>query len=744
MKDDKRINQDEKRGSEIIPESRLPKLMSEICDLAINDLNAMFVELLTEVETSFFTLADQAESDEDQSLYFHSMTQIQNRRSNAEAKFSACLAKALIILLNTELQLPLDNIQLNSQDAEDSRIKVIVDKANADNQAQLWQITSRFDILLSNVSLTLANNPLSPLSICNVFVESVGLFELQMKANLSLYDLFERSLIRKINLVYKKLNTTLTNNGVLPNLASYSPKQKALNIDTEFNDSMGTLSSESNIDSGANLLEALIVLRKENPSLFNKYSSVAAAKVSTIDIKQLITALTKIQETIQDSVEPSIIETEELEKGNFTKSSNEIRKHLENAKLSSNINSGQLFDQKTNDVIAGISMLFDFIAHDNNLPNEFKILINKLQVPLLKVALMDASFLTKGNHPARTLLNELAEAGVGWSRGGGVGLKDKAEEIVDKIINEFGHDITVFTHCLLDFQTFTVQHKKRAFLIERRLQEAELGKAKNDTAKLKASQAIEDIIGGKVLPETLTQLIEEDWKSVMLLTYLRSGDDNEVWNKNIQTAKDLIDVMSLREETGVAVSSQLSDIADDIKRSLNVLDYGDYENAKLFQELQQLHERVQQGEEVVSDSSLQNDFDILPFIESEVLPDNEVINYSDLPLPIVEEISSIEINKAEHFESKNESVLSIVDSLKPGNWFELEFKEKRVRCKLAAIITSINKYIFVDYTGKKLAEYSKPHLVQAFKEQKISQLDEGTLFERAFKSISDSNNDPSI
>jgi hypothetical protein len=697
MTEDKRNNHVGKKGSEIIPQRRLPRLMSEICDLAINDLNAMFVNMLNEVEQSFFSLADQAESDKEQSLYFHSMTQIQNRRSNVELKFSERLAKAFIILLNTGYRLPLERTPLNLQDVEKSRITAIIDKANSDNQVQLLQVTNRIDLLLSNVRLTLSNNPVSPLSICNVFVETLALFELQIKAKLTLYTLFERLFISKINLVYKKMNIILVNNGVLPNLASVSSN--------------------------------------ENPSLFKEYPSMAVATISTIDINQLIKALTKIQATILSSTK----EREEVERGELAKPSNKIRKHIENARLSSNINPGQLFDKKTNDIIACISMLFDFIVNDKNLPNEFKILINKLQVPLLKLGLMDGCFITKGNHPARILLNELAEAGVGWSRGGAVGLKDKVEDVVNNIINEFDYDIALFTHSLLDFQTFNVEHKKRAFLIERRLQEAELGKAKNETARLKASQAIEDIVGGKVLPKTLTQLIHEDWKNVMLLTYLRSGDDSQSWNNNIQTAKTLIDLLSLNEDIGVTVANRFSDIAENIKLGLNVINYGEYESVKLFEELQQLYEPPL---ELISSDNLEK----RPSINSNILPDNEVFNYSDIPLPIVEEISSFEINEAEQNELTTESFVTMVESLKAGNWFELQLKDKKARCKLAAIITSINKYIFVDYTGKKIAEFSKPNLVKAFKEQRISQLDEGTLFKRAFKSTpeSNSNNENSV
>jgi len=737
MKDKKIINFDDKRNAEIIPQSLLPKLMSEICDIAINDFNALYLEMLDEVDVNFLTLADQAESDQDQSLYFHSMTQIQNRRKEAETIFSERLARALTILLNTGQQSLLDPLQPNIEDSEKSRLKQIIDKANSANQLQLWQITQRFDILLSNVSLNLSNNPLNPLSICYIFVDTLTLFDLQIKAKLSFYDLFEHSLIEKIDTVYKKVNSHLSKNGVLPNLARFNPNQKPLIKENTTSDSMADFTADTKTDSGANLLEALTILRKDNPSLFNVYSSAAVAKVSALEIEQLVKALTKIQASKD-------VATDDL-----TNSTNIIRKHIKHALRSSGIDSRQLFDQKTDDVIACISLLFDFISNDKNLPKEFKTLIVRLQIPLLKVALMDTSFLTKSNHPARTLLNEIAQAGVGWSKGGGVGLKDKAEQVIDKIVNEFLDDTTLFIHSLLDFQSFTNQHKKRAFLIERRLQQAESGKAKVETAKKKSRQAIDDIVDGKILPDSISQLVHDDWLNVMLLTYLRNGEDSEAWKRNIQTVKDLINALSLSDNvTFESVSNQLSDIAENIKLGLDVVDYGEYESAQLFQDLQQLYERVQQGEKVIAEPSLNlvnsELIEILPALESEFFSEDEEINYSDIPLPTVEEMPVVLREKTEVLDDLNDSFKIIVESLQAGKWFELKLNEKVIRCKLTVIIASINKYVFVDYTGKKIAEYSKPNLVKAFKEQKINQLEEGTLFDRALKSIEDSSHSNGI
>src|SRR5690606_5883111 len=70
-------------------------------------------------------------------------------------------------------------------------------------------------------------------------------------------------------------------------------------------------------------------------------------------------------------------------------------------------------NQMDEDVINLVSMLFEFILNDNQLPASMKALIARLQIPMLKVAILDKSFFGKEGHPARRLLNEIATAAIG-------------------------------------------------------------------------------------------------------------------------------------------------------------------------------------------------------------------------------------------------------------------------------------------------------------------------------------------
>src|SRR5690606_27799687 len=65
------------------------------------------------------------------------------------------------------------------------------------------------------------------------------------------------------------------------------------------------------------------------------------------------------------------------------------------------------------EVINLVNMLFEFILQDRNLAAPMKNLISRLQIPIVKVALLDKTFFTKGGHAARRLLNDMATAALG-------------------------------------------------------------------------------------------------------------------------------------------------------------------------------------------------------------------------------------------------------------------------------------------------------------------------------------------
>ena len=49
--------------------------------------------------------------------------------------------------------------------------------------------------------------------------------------------------------------------------------------------------------------------------------------------------------------------------------------------------------------------MFDFVSADRQLPDAIKALLGRLQIPVLKAAMLDKEFFSRRKHPARLLVN---------------------------------------------------------------------------------------------------------------------------------------------------------------------------------------------------------------------------------------------------------------------------------------------------------------------------------------------------
>ena len=63
-----------------------------------------------------------------------------------------------------------------------------------------------------------------------------------------------------------------------------------------------------------------------------------------------------------------------------------------------------------------LSLIFEAIFATPDLPNAVKVIIGRLQIPLLKLAILDASFFGDTQHPARRLVNGMARAAIGLNQ----------------------------------------------------------------------------------------------------------------------------------------------------------------------------------------------------------------------------------------------------------------------------------------------------------------------------------------
>ncbi|RMH38397.1 MAG: DUF1631 domain-containing protein [Gammaproteobacteria bacterium] len=769
----------------------LPKLLIQVRDKAVAYLMDSLARMLSGADDHLFDLAERAGNDKDQTQYFDSMRALRIKRKAVESAFRRRLEEKFDELTthsdteatqdNNLERIRVDQLQLVQEEQleEDLAVENMVKKVRADCKEQLEALTRRMDAVVTHIPVTQENNPVDPVAIANAFRQAASCLELEIRAKLVVYKLFERMVMVTLGDLYAELNEYLAQHGILPDLAMAAPQRRQSHRSSKgssdrarhvTNDAGGEGHESSEI---LEALHELLTVARRSAGMSSENSPVGNSQTSqnvAIDADTLVSALGSVQAQAPVITSPQA-----------------LRQQI--GQVLPTVSGGQpvALGQVNEDVIDVIAMLFEFILGDKNLPDEMKAIIGRLQIPMLKVAIIDKTFFSKSNHPARKLLNEMAQAGLGWDparAGQNGGLKPKMEAIVNRILEEFDDDTSIFEELLEEFRAFMDELERRAKRIEERTKQAEEGRAKAELAKREVMRTLHECIAGRELPEAVRRLLFNGWKNVLFLAYLKEGPDSAHWSQAVAVVQDLL--MSLTPPQSLegrkTLTARLPHLIQKIRSGLEAASFGQLESEELLHQLEKLHLRVLKGEDLAPvksqtsapkseggerladqeadhrnvetdrEAGLGQDLKRMESVEEildhdlEHAPEtvattlSESTSEDDLPSgdAVVEEIelSDIEGMTGEVASlPEDDKYLMEVDLLRSGTWFEMTRDGNKTRCKLAAIIPTVDRYVFVSRTGTKVADYTRAGLAIAMRRGEMRPLEDGALFDRALESV---------
>jgi hypothetical protein len=182
------------------------------------------------------------------------------------------------------------------------------------------------------------------------------------------------------------------------------------------------------------------------------------------------------------------------------------------------------------DAIDLVGMLFDVMLDERDLEMHARELMGKLVVPFVKVALLDRRMFVQKTHPARRLLNVLAEAcegNTGESAAERV-LLAKVEEVVDRLVAEFNENLAIFLTLEEEFRDFLGQHKRRIEIAERRATELQRGQERLEAARARAAIELSKRLEGRRVPQTIEDFLRQPWAHHLTMALLREGEDSQM------------------------------------------------------------------------------------------------------------------------------------------------------------------------------------------------------------------------
>jgi len=189
-----------------------------------------------------------------------------------------------------------------------------------------------------------------------------------------------------------------------------------------------------------------------------------------------------------------------------------------------------------------VAMLFDHILDNRNIPAPMRALLGRLQIPLVKVAMLEREFFSRKSHPARQLLNALVATAMGWDAQ--QGHEDpsyrKVEAIVQTIGNEFETDTSLFKTLLDDLEAFHDAEQQLAGIRAGHSVKVMQGQERVDAAKSVTMQEIEPRISDQKNLDFVSEFITTHWKNLLFITCARQGKDSDTWKQVVSTMDDLI------------------------------------------------------------------------------------------------------------------------------------------------------------------------------------------------------------
>lgn len=203
---------------------------------------------------------------------------------------------------------------------------------------------------------------------------------------------------------------------------------------------------------------------------------------------------------------------------------------------------GERMNQIDSMTIELVAMLFDFIFVDKDVPDGIKALIGRLQIPVLKAAMLDRAFFSKKTHPARILVNRLAQAGIGWLPETGIEdpLYKKIESIVERVINDFTDDLGLFSRLHDELEQYLGEEEKQADTVSQASVEEVTRQDQVELARLAASAEVERRLLLPLVPAFIGDLLRKHWTGELERVHLAHGEGSEPWTAELSILDELV------------------------------------------------------------------------------------------------------------------------------------------------------------------------------------------------------------
>ncbi len=533
-------------------------------------------EALSKADDAMFDLAQHSASNSSQQGYFDAMREIRRERRQMELLFRNYVTAGFAEFQQVDGGGPSEvpghhggTLSLLAQDELEEQLAV-EQSANA--------IHRRFKTLLDPIMRGLARmaisispnfdpsrSPVGPERLTMAFRCALSAFAAPTEVKLVLFKLYERELLLALETLYPEVMKFLIETGYISGHVPRMPQQPSaplprslppdFNLDHvphrprptgEFTPYDGTGETDDGmLNSLHEMLQAWRKMqRKEGGE--QAASSVPEPERPELSSGEMLSVLSLFQADLPDGLKNAL-------KSNDHSLAQQLKRELITGAAALGISQGNAkLGDAEEDAIDVVGMMFEVFLDERDIKHDIRDQIARLLVPYIKVALMDRRLFLHKAHPARRLLNAIAEACEG-NHGEGPFERELLQQVgqsVDRLVTEFNEDIAIFELLEQDLRAFIEQYKRRADLAERRVAEAQRGKERLEEARTRAETLLKKRLGNRSVSPLVLDDLTRYWVHHYAVLFLREGEDGEGCAQALRTLDQMLALADAAFHTG--------------------------------------------------------------------------------------------------------------------------------------------------------------------------------------------------
>lgn len=369
-------------------------------------------------------------------------------------------------------------------------------------------------------------------------------------------------------------------------------------------------------------------------------------------------------------------------------------------------------DQSTIELLARI---FDFVFNDPGIPEEIKKLIGQLQIPTLKVALMDKDFFFKESHPARVLIDTLARSGAQLDREANNEdpLFQMIEGIVDKVQDEFDEQIDLFSDVVADLEAFLQEEEEKA---DAAISDSVAKALKQEKIRVAREFAEHDVAIRVETGEVagfLETFLQEQWLRILTIAHNVKDEKPHALENALKTMDDLI--WSLKPKNSAEerkeLVSKLPSMLSLLNAWLNAIKWEEPERIVFFSKLAERHAAIARA-------------------PLEFSPRRQL----EIAVNIAQRASERRLDR--HVQTRSEQTddewAQLANEFERGVWLHfVQPDESIARYKLAWVSPKRTRFIFTNRQGQDALSISGEELIGKLRDGMVTPIQAESVVDRA-------------